>query len=97
MATDNDQSNRGWVEHWARVGPELARIRREELRRYRHEDNIEIIDSLLELGLRHAQPRTTSGLVELQRLLHQGRGAEAAPDAVPEIQKSRRCEDLDAS
>lgn len=38
-----DQSNRGWVEHWARVGPELERIRREELRRYRHEDNIEIM------------------------------------------------------
>ena len=77
MATHNDQSgNRGWVEHWARVGPELERIRREELRRYRHEDNIEIIDSLLDLGLRHAQPRITSGLVELQRLLHQGRGED---------------------
>ncbi|NOX56347.1 MAG: hypothetical protein GXP27_18260 [Planctomycetes bacterium] len=61
---------RAWIEHWKRVGPKLERIKRDELRRYKHEENIEIIDALLQFGLDHASPRGTSGLVELQRVLH---------------------------
>ena len=59
---------RAWVENWQRVGPELERIRREEQRNFRYEDNIEAIDSLLEMACRFATPRSTSGLVEQQRL-----------------------------
>jgi len=63
-----DRTNKGFVEHWKRVGPELERIRREELRAYRHEDNIEIIDSLFQMGVDLGTERPTSGLVEMQRL-----------------------------
>lgn len=61
---------KAYVEHWKRVGPLLEEIRREELRRYRTEDNVAAIHALMELGGQFAQPRPTSGLVELQRKLH---------------------------
>jgi hypothetical protein len=54
---------------WRRVGPELDRIRRRELRNFSYEEEWKIIDALLELGLKGAAPRGTSGLVELERLL----------------------------
>ena len=57
-----------WVENWRRVGPELERIRRQELRAFRYEENVEAIDSLLEIACRFAVPQPTSGLVEQQRL-----------------------------
>ena len=59
---------RAWVENWARVGPKLDAIRRQELREYRYEDHREEIDGLLELAVRFASPRTSSGLLEQQRL-----------------------------
>ena len=62
-----------WVEHWRRVGPILARIRREELRAFRYEDNIELVDSLLQLGYELRSERSTSGLVEQQRLFMKAR------------------------
>jgi hypothetical protein len=62
-----------WVETWKRAGPELERVRREELRAFRHEDSVELIDSLLELGVQFGQVRTTSGLVEQQRLFMKAR------------------------
>lgn len=71
MTDPTTSDNKAWVEHWARVGPALDRIRREELRAFRHEDNVDAIDALLQIGADHATPRETSGLVELQRILHQ--------------------------
>ncbi len=62
-------TDKDWVEHWGRVGPILEVIRREELREFNYEEQLPIIDALLQLGLDHAAPRHTSGLVELQRLL----------------------------
>jgi hypothetical protein len=56
------------VEHWRRVGPLLEEVRRRELRNYDHAANWLAVRSLLDLAVRYAQPRTTSGLVELQRL-----------------------------
>jgi len=44
---------KAWVENWMRVGPLLDRFRHEELRSFRHEDNIELIDSLLQIGYQH--------------------------------------------
>lgn len=61
-------TNKEWVEHWRRVGPILEEIRREELRNFNYEEQCPIIDALLQLGLDHAVPRPTSGLVEQQRL-----------------------------
>ena len=66
LAADKEKM-KAWVEHWQRVGPILARIRREELRAFRYEDNIELVDSLLQLGYEFRTERPTSGLVEQQR------------------------------
>jgi hypothetical protein len=59
--------------YWRRVGPELDRIRRQELRNFNYEENRAAIDALLQLGCDLAVPRNTSGLVELERLLAKAR------------------------
>ncbi len=61
-------SNKSWVERWKKVGPELDRIRQQELRDFCYEDNRAAIDSLLQLGIESTTLRNTSGLVEQQRL-----------------------------
>ena len=63
-----------WAETWKRAGPALERFRREELRRFRYEDNVGAIDSLLDMAVRHAPPRPSSGLVEQQRLFRKAMG-----------------------
>jgi len=69
MTDDEKQQLKQWVETWKRAGPLLEEFRYEELRRFRHEDNVEIIDGLLEMGYQHRISVPTSGLVELERLL----------------------------
>lgn len=72
MTEPIDRSNKGFVEHWRRLGPILEAIRLQELRDFNYEEQWPIIDSLLQLDLAHDVPRTTSGLVEFQRLLAKG-------------------------
>jgi hypothetical protein len=62
-------TDKDFVEHWRRVGPKLERIRREELRNFDWEKQLPLIDALLEIGVSFRPPRTTSGLVELERFL----------------------------
>ncbi len=57
------------VTHWRRVGPKLERVRQWELRNFKYEEQLPAIDALLQIACDRAVPRTTSGLVELQRLL----------------------------
>jgi hypothetical protein len=57
------------IAHWRRIGLELDRIRRQELRQFNYEEELPQIDALLQLACERALPRTTSGLVELERLL----------------------------
>ncbi len=64
----DEEKIRLWVETWRRAGPELARIKRDELRRMRPEDAARIIDALFEIGCQFAVPRPMTGLVEQQRL-----------------------------
>lgn len=64
---------KAYVEHWKRVGPLLEDIRREELRQFSHVDNAQAIDDHLAAGLIHAQPRASSGLIEMQRIFAKGR------------------------
>jgi hypothetical protein len=61
------------VAHWQLIGPELDRIRRWELRNFNHREHWAAIDALLQLACEHAVPRTTSGLVELQRVFARAR------------------------
>jgi hypothetical protein len=53
------------VEQWRQAGPDLTRVRHEELRRWKHDP--EVVDALLQIGDRFARSRPTSGLVEMQK------------------------------
>jgi hypothetical protein len=57
------------IAHWRRIGLELDRIWRQELRHFNYEEQLPLIDALLQLACEQALPRTTSGLVEWERLL----------------------------
>ncbi len=67
MKRKKQQQLRECVERWRSAGPELEAIRREELTRFDQASNWQLVDALLEAGLRSGGPRTTSGLVEMQR------------------------------
>jgi hypothetical protein len=58
---------RRWVETWKLAGPELAAIRREELR---VADNMQVVEQLGDAfdDAATLPMRTTSGLVEMQRI-----------------------------
>lgn len=60
---------KAWVEKWKVVGPELERMRREDIRRANTQEAIQLFDLAFKAVLRNTPPRETSGLVEFQRLL----------------------------
>jgi hypothetical protein len=62
-----------WLAQWRQAGPLLDRIRQEKLRRMNSEERQQAIAAVLDLGSCSGKRRTTSGLVELQRLLAKGR------------------------
>jgi hypothetical protein len=66
-------SAKQWLEQWRRAGPLLERIRWRELRRMDLRARQQAIAAVLEASEGLGQPRHTSGLVELQRLLAKGR------------------------
>lgn len=66
VAADEQQKiSKKNVEQWKRTGAILEKIRAEELQNFIYDP--ELVDSMLELGLLHATPRFSSGLVEMQR------------------------------
>ena len=73
MQDQDQRQTRAWVENWIRVGPELEAIRRRELRAMTYQQRIQAIHSVLQLGTLLAKPRTSSGLVEQQRLFQKAR------------------------
>ncbi len=64
-APKKNDNCREFIEKWKHATPALEKIRAIELQSYIYDP--ELVDSLLELGLRHATPRIDSGLVEMQR------------------------------
>jgi hypothetical protein len=56
-----------WVETWKKAGPELERLRREELRRLDPERSIELLCGPADYTVPPRAPKPTSGLVEQQR------------------------------
>ena len=58
---------RRYVEGWKRAGPELERIRREELRALGTHPDTDGLAALADIGVRFGTPRTSSGLVEMQK------------------------------
>lgn len=79
------EQQRHLVKIWQTAGPELERIRREELRGlpYKWED----VDMLLDMGDYYdGPPRLTSGLVEMQRLfMNAARKQGLLPSVVREV------------
>ncbi|MGC1272299.1 MAG: hypothetical protein WBC44_01225 [Planctomycetaceae bacterium] len=73
MSETQRETPREFLERWQRVGPELERIRRRELRAYDFEKNRGAIASLFQLGTDRRMQRKSSGLVEWYRRLGLGR------------------------
>jgi hypothetical protein len=69
MKAAASKSFRDIAAHWRQAGRALDRVRRQELRNFKYEEHLPAIDALLQIACDRAVPRTTSGLVELQRLL----------------------------
>ena len=71
--TSSTAAERQWGRQWARAATALATIRARELRTLTDEDALAAAEQLLSLANPADLPdvrRTSSGLVELQRLLH---------------------------
>ena len=58
---------RRWVKTWQQAGPQLERVRREELRRLDPQRAIAILCGEVDYTVPPRAPRPTSGLVEQQR------------------------------
>ena len=65
-----------FVRQWREAGPELAGIRRNELRSRGHD--AEAVDAVLQIGDAHGRSRTSRGLIELQRWLKKLAQAQGA-------------------
>ncbi|NUN96722.1 MAG: hypothetical protein HUU16_11170 [Candidatus Omnitrophica bacterium] len=73
MRVPTREEQKRLVQLWATAGPELERIRAEALRDKPY-DPAEV-EALLSLGDQaDLPPRTTSGLVEMQRIFMRGHG-----------------------
>ncbi|HNR29350.1 MAG TPA: hypothetical protein PKI11_00540 [Candidatus Hydrogenedentes bacterium] len=69
------EEQRRLVRQWDETGRELERMRRQALRDMPY--NWADVDALLAVGLAFPrEPRTTSGLVEMQRCFMRARGAQ---------------------
>lgn len=62
-----------WIRAWEKAGPELERMRREDIRNADTCAAIEILDDAFESALLHFPLRQDSGLVEQQRLFRGAR------------------------
>ncbi|MBI2190936.1 MAG: hypothetical protein HYU36_02990 [Planctomycetes bacterium] len=65
MATLTRVQMKQVVQQWKRAGPELERIRREALERLEYD--WESVDDLLDMADKFSRPRSTTGMVEMQK------------------------------
>ena len=66
--SESEAALKAWVECWAEAGPRLEAVRHAELRALDQQDHAKMIDAVIEIACQYGVPRTTSGLVEQQRL-----------------------------
>lgn len=62
------ERGREWVAAWKRAGPELERVRREELRALDSHAAIALLTGPADYTIEPRSPKPSSGLVEQQRL-----------------------------
>ncbi len=67
MENKNISAIRRWVARWKKAGPELERIRKEELAHVDVRQAIESLEDAFQSAILHFPPKPTSGLVEQQR------------------------------
>ncbi len=71
-ALSEKEQMRAWVENWKRIGPELERMKKVELRAMTEEEGTRrallVMDSRIDDPERRRERRRSSGLVEQQRL-----------------------------
>lgn len=60
-------AGRRWVDAWRQAGPELERLRREELRRVDPQRAIALLCGEADYTVSPRAPKPTSGLIEQQR------------------------------
>jgi hypothetical protein len=58
---------RKWVQTWKEAGPELERIRLQEVREEDNRLSLQMLASLFDHAVRRDPPDPSSGLVEMQR------------------------------
>lgn len=59
---------RQWVAAWKEAGPELERLRQEDVRNADPRESIQILASAFNYATRSQPPRESSGMVEMQRI-----------------------------
>lgn len=66
---DNSKTDamRQWVARWQKAGPELERIRREELLHTDVRNSIELLEDAFQSAILNYPASATSGLIEQQR------------------------------
>jgi hypothetical protein len=74
MTDEKRELTRRRIEAWKRVAPALERVEVEELAHQDAASSQRAIDALIDLAAPLRRPRTTSGLVEQQRLFMKARG-----------------------
>jgi len=57
-----------WIKTWERASISLERLRRNRLRSYEYSKNLDIVDRMLQWACDNIKPRSTTGLIEQQRL-----------------------------
>ena len=67
MTDEEKQMTLRWIECWRRAGPELERIREEEIRATDTARGIKAFSGLVPRALAQLPPKPESGLVEQQR------------------------------
>ncbi|HPM80113.1 MAG TPA: hypothetical protein PLF81_05410 [Candidatus Anammoximicrobium sp.] len=73
---DEIELGRLWVQAWKAAGPELERLRREELRRLDPQRAIAMLCGPADYRVPPRAPRPASGLVEQQRWFKKAAGRE---------------------
>jgi hypothetical protein len=73
MTVEEKSQARQWIGAWQRAGPEMERMRREEIRQADTAGSIPAFDGLFEGAVRDFPASPTSGLVEQQRCFHRAK------------------------
>jgi len=66
--TKYDQDMAKWVKTWKHATPALQEIRKKEISTFDYSQNYQLIDEMLQYACDQGEERTTTGLIEQQRL-----------------------------